>query len=89
VLRVRALLIVLVSLSVSVRLSVRVCPKKCIVYFDLSAVCRYTCCGACATCQDAREFRIREEEIVSNAYAVQQAQAAPAQAAMAPVQAEK
>ena len=36
----------------------------------------------CAACQDAREFRLREAEIVNNAYAVQQAQQA------APVQAE-
>lgn len=49
---------------------------------DCPACCAYTCCGGCAACQDAREFRLREAEIVNNAYAVQQAQQA------APVQAE-
>ena len=58
---------------------------------DCPACCAYTCCSACATCQDAREFRLREAEVVSYAYAAQQAGAAAAAApapAPAPVQAE-
>jgi len=42
------------------------------------ACCAYTCCSGCAACQDAREFRLREAEMVRQANAAPVA--APAQA---------
>ncbi|WPT12004.1 Cell number regulator 11 [Picochlorum sp. SENEW3] len=31
---------------------------------DCPACCAYTCCGGCAVCQDANEYRYREREII-------------------------
>ena len=32
---------------------------------DCPACCAYTCCAACAVCQDANEFRSQENEILA------------------------